>query len=127
MANACKEMLTAKGIEADIRLEYDDTARQAGAALAVFAEADGVIVGADRAGAPRRSSESIGRSVAEALLADLAAGATVDRHLADQIVLFASLTRGTSRFRIPSLTDHVETNLCARRCSDRKAMWKTAS
>ena len=91
MANECKQMLAAKGMEADIRLEYDDTARQAGA--------------------PCRSSESIGRSVAEALLTDLATGATVDRHLADQIVLFASLVKGTSRFRIPSLTDHVETDL----------------
>jgi RNA 3'-terminal phosphate cyclase (ATP) len=54
------------------------------------------ILGADRAGAVRRSSEAIGRFVAEMLLADLATGATVDRHLADQLVLFAALADGTS-------------------------------
>jgi len=45
------------------------------------------------------------------LLADLGSGATVDRHLADQVIPFAALAEGTSTFRIPSLTEHVEARL----------------
>ena len=44
-------------------------------------------------------------------MADLSAGATVDRHLADQVIPFAALAKGTSTFRIPSVTEHVEARL----------------
>lgn len=59
----------------------------------------------------RRSSETIGRFVAESLLSDLAASATVDRHAADQLVLFAALAPGRTCYVAPALTEHVETNL----------------
>jgi RNA 3'-terminal phosphate cyclase (ATP) len=49
--------------------------------------------------------------VARDLLADLASGATVDRHLADQLVLFACLARGTTRYRVPADSEHLRTNL----------------
>ena len=97
-----------------VRIErVDDTAAlHAGASLAVWGErSTGCILGADRAGARGRSSESIGWFVAEALLADLARGATVDRHMADQLVLFAALAGGTSRYLVPSQTDHLASNL----------------
>ena len=35
----------------------------------------------------------------------------MDRHLADQLIIFAALARGTSEFLIPQLTDHVHTNI----------------
>jgi RNA 3'-terminal phosphate cyclase len=68
-------------------------------------------MGADRAGARGRSSEAIGRFVAEALLTDVARGGTVDRHMADQLVLFAALGAGSSRYVAPSPTDHLASNL----------------
>jgi RNA 3'-terminal phosphate cyclase (ATP) len=84
---------------------------QAGAALAVFAESDtGSVLGADRAGAPGRPSEAIADDVARMLLEDLGSGATVDRHMADQLMLFAALANGTSEWLIPRVTEHVETN-----------------
>lgn len=112
MAAECNRALHAAGLSASIRSVDDITAPQAGAALALFAYTDsGSIIGADRAGAPRRTSEEIGRYVARSLLQDLATGATVDRFLADQLIFWAALARGTSRYRIPRLTEHVETNL----------------
>jgi RNA 3'-terminal phosphate cyclase len=54
---------------------------------------------------------SSGRFVAEALLADLARGATVDRHMADQLVLFTALAEGTSRYLMPYQTGHLASNL----------------
>ena len=68
-------------------------------------------MGADRAGALRRSSETIGRFVAERFLANLATGATVDEHMADQMVLFAMLAGGSSRYIVPRQTEHLESNL----------------
>jgi RNA 3'-terminal phosphate cyclase (ATP) len=111
MADACQEVLARRGCRADIRLLNDETAHQAGAALALFAEGDGALLGADRAGALRRRAESIGRFVARDLLDDLDSGATVDRHLADQLIIFAALAPGMSEWRIPQVTDHVHTNI----------------
>ena len=45
------------------------------------------------------------------MLEDVASGATVDRHVADQLVLFAALASGTSRYLIPGYTDHLASNL----------------
>jgi RNA 3'-terminal phosphate cyclase (ATP) len=112
MAHVCEQYLAQAGVSAAIQRVDDNTALHAGASLAVWAETSTrCLLGADRAGAVRRSSEAIGRFVAEALLADLATGATVDRHLADQLVLFAALAGGTSRYRVPLRTEHLASNL----------------
>ena len=112
MARACEEVLGGEGLSCVIERVDDATAARAGAGLAVWAETTtGCLLGADRAGAPRRSSEAIGRYVARALLEEVASGATVDRHLADQIVLFAALARGATRYRAPAESDHLRTNL----------------
>ncbi len=112
MAAKCNEVLRSQGYRANIELVHDTSALQRGAALALYAETSSrCIIGADRAGAPRRTSEDIGRSVATSLLEDLSTGATVDRYLADQLIFYAALADGVSEYRIPRLTEHVETNL----------------
>lgn len=112
MARACEEQLAAAGLECAIERIEDTSATRPGAGLAVWTETSGgCLLGADCAGAPRRSSEAIGRRVAQALLEDLASGASVDRHAADQLVLFAALAHGTTRYRVPSASDHLRTNL----------------
>ena len=80
--------------------------------LALFAdEGEAVRLGADQAGALRRMAESIGKHVARQLLDDLKSGATLDRYAADQIIPFAALAEGESRFIIPTVTDHVLTTV----------------
>lgn len=112
MAESCAALLARRGLRPEIEVHNDATAPQAGAALAVVAEMeDGRLLGADRAGAPRRTSEAIGRTVAQALLADLDSGASVDRHLADQLVVFAALAAGESLYSVPRVSEHLETNL----------------
>ncbi len=112
MIQKCSELLKAKGYTVQIDGVHDTLARQRGAALTIYARASsGCIIGADRAGAPGRMSEDIGKYVARNLMEDLATGATVDRYLADQLVLYAALADGISEYRIPRLTEHVETNL----------------
>ena len=112
MAEVCEARLAAAGLPCAIERALDTSATHAGASLAVWASTStGCMLGADRAGARRRSSEAIGRFVAASLLADLAAGGTVDRHAADQLVLFAALAAGATRYTAPALTDHLQTNL----------------
>ena len=120
MGRECERVLKARKFHPEINLLYDERERpafegpsiQPGAALAVWAETGtGCLIGADMAGARRRTAEFIGKQTALDLLADLGSGAAVDRHLADQVIPFAALAKGTSTFRIPSVTEHVEARL----------------
>ncbi|MCS6924304.1 MAG: RNA 3'-terminal phosphate cyclase [Candidatus Binatia bacterium] len=112
MARTCEQQLTAAGLSCRIERITDTTALHAGACLAVWAKTSTqCYLGADRAGALGRSSEAIGRYVAASLLADLTSGATIDRYGADQLALFAALAQGTSRYLVPRITDHLESNL----------------
>ena len=112
MVEKCNQVLKSSGYRAQIEAVYDTLAFQKGAALAVYAKTNtGCIIGADRAGEPRRTSEDIAKYVARNLVEDLATGATVDRYLADQLIFYAALADGVSEYRIPRLTEHVETNL----------------
>ena len=111
MAEAARAVFEAAGYKAQMDVRYDDTALQPGAGLAAFADlTGGVRLGADRAGAPGRRSEAIGKYVARQLLEDVKMGATLDRYASDQIIPFAALAAGESRFRIPHLSDHVQTS-----------------
>jgi RNA 3'-terminal phosphate cyclase (ATP) len=110
MAAAARAVLDAAGIGAEIEERSDSTAVQAGAAFALFADfIGGTRLSADRAGAPRRPAERIGARVAGQLLEEVDSGATIDRHASDQIIPFASLAAGTSRFQVPFITEHAET------------------
>ena len=112
MAEECHKVLAEKGYHPQIEPSCDETALQAGASLALWAKTDsGCLLGCDQAGKRGRSSEEIGRYVALNLLSDLATGATVDRYLADQLIIYAALAEGTSEYIIPRLTEHVEANL----------------
>jgi RNA 3'-terminal phosphate cyclase (ATP) len=112
MAATCEAALGAANLVCDIERMHDMEARHPGANLTVWAESSsGCRFGADRAGAPGRTSEAIGEFVARTFLADLRSGATVDRHLADQLVLFAALAHGRSGYTVPEVTDHVVSNV----------------
>jgi RNA 3'-terminal phosphate cyclase (ATP) len=112
MASTCEEQIRGAGMACSINRVDDVTAVHAGACLAIWAKGSaGSWFGADRAGKFGRSSEEIGRFVATTFLEDVRSGATVDRHLADQLVLFCALAQGTSSYIVPRHTPHLESNL----------------
>jgi RNA 3'-terminal phosphate cyclase (ATP) len=112
MAEECAARFRDAGYDADIEAVYEASAIQKGASLSVWAETDsGAIIGSDRAGKLGRRSEEIGRYVARSILDELKAGATVDRYAADQLIPFCAVAEGVSDYVIPSVTEHVETNL----------------
>jgi RNA 3'-terminal phosphate cyclase (ATP) len=120
MADACREVLGQRGWDARMEImndkpdqpAFEKASLQPGAALAIWATTEyGCLLGADMAGARGRTAEAIGRRTAMNLLQDLDSGATVDRHLADQVIPFAALAGGTSTYLIPRMTEHVESRL----------------
>jgi len=112
MADRCEKILVPRGYRPRMEMIDDQTAPQKGAALALWAETEtGCIIGADQAGAPGRRSEAIARFVVASLVEDLATQATTDRHLADQLILFAALAKGTTQYRIPRMSEHIQSNL----------------
>lgn len=120
MAASCNKVLASEDLEADIEVLYDEKespvyaepSLQSGAALMIRADTDsGCVIASDTAGARGRTSEFIGRKTAARLIEDIRTGATVDRYLADQLIPYAAFAEGTSEYRIPSVTDHVEARL----------------
>jgi RNA 3'-terminal phosphate cyclase len=108
---AAKRALSAAEYQASLQVVYDVSALQAGAGLAAFADlSSGARLGSDRAGALGRRSENIGKYVTRQLLEDLKTGATLDRYVSDQIIPFAALADGESRFRIPRISEHIQSN-----------------
>jgi len=112
MAQECRKILSSQGYKVEIKEIYDESSLQEGAALAIYADtSSGSVIGSDRAGRPGRRSESIGRYVAQNFMEDVNTGAAVDRYIADQLIIYAGLAEGISRYSIPRITEHVETNL----------------
>jgi RNA 3'-terminal phosphate cyclase (ATP) len=112
MAERSRELLVKRGFDPKIEILEDSSAVQSGAALFLGAESSqGCLLGYDCAGKRGRSSESIAERVVEGLFSDLETGAVVDRFSADQLIPFAGLARGRSRFIVPHRTDHVESSL----------------
>ena len=112
MAQECRKVLGSHGYKAEIQEICDERSLQAGAALAIYAETSlGSRIGSDRAGKPDRSSESIGKYVAQGFMKDIGTRAAVDRYVADQLIIYAGLADGVTRYSVPRITEHVETNL----------------
>jgi tRNA-splicing ligase RtcB (3'-phosphate/5'-hydroxy nucleic acid ligase) len=65
--------------------------------------------------------------VAAQLLQEVDSGATLDRHASDQIIPFAAVADGTSRFQVPFVTEHTETAGCAGRVMSRHRVARTVT
>jgi RNA 3'-terminal phosphate cyclase (ATP) len=112
MAAECWRVLSSYGYKAEIEAIEDESSLQEGAALAIYAETSlDNRIGSDRAGRLGRSSESIGKYVAGRFIEDIKTGAAVDRYIADQLIIYAGLADGVTRYSALGITEHVETNL----------------
>ncbi|QOS10551.1 RNA 3'-terminal phosphate cyclase [Haloferax gibbonsii] len=68
-----------------------------------------LVAGFDAYGERGTPAETVGSRPADSLLDWLGGDAPVDRHMADQLLVWVALAGG--RVRIPAVTDHVRTNL----------------
>jgi RNA 3'-terminal phosphate cyclase (ATP) len=80
-----------------------------GVVATLWADLGEAVVGASMAGRRGLPSEEIGNALAAEVRADVEAGATVDVHLVDQLVVHAVLAGGTSKLRARDVTPHART------------------
>ena len=67
--------------------------------------------GACSLGEKGKRSEQVSQEALDFLGGQTVAGSEVDSHLADQLLIYAALATGPTRFRAPIKTAHTETNL----------------
>ncbi len=81
-----------------------------GCGIILFAElSSGAVMGADGLGEVGKPAERVGKETALDLLKQLRSGAPVDKHLGDQLIVWASLAGGESILRVSELTLHTLT------------------
>lgn len=117
MANTVEDILRKEGYDVDIdreALQPNDPkcSIDPGCGIVLLAELeDGAVMGVDKLGEKGVPSEEIGREAAMELLNEIRREAPVDKHLGDQLVIWACLAEGTSQYRVTSLTKHTITSL----------------
>ncbi|MBI2959031.1 MAG: RNA 3'-phosphate cyclase [Betaproteobacteria bacterium] len=82
-----------------------------GGALVLWAPCEHAVIGAGCVAERGLRAETLGETVAAELAADLDAGAAVDMHASDQILVYLALTSGTSSFTTRDLTEHARTSM----------------
>jgi RNA 3'-phosphate cyclase len=80
-----------------------------GGAIVAWAETDHTVLGAARVAEIGVHAETLGTAVGQELRADLEAGATVDVHAADQLLVYLALAGPGSSFTTRELTSHAQT------------------
>lgn len=82
-----------------------------GTSLFVLAEFENIRAGFTSLGARGKRAEAVGREAAEGFLSYMRKRGALDRHLSDQIALYAALAGGTSFFTVSEVTRHLHTNI----------------
>ncbi|MGB8274584.1 MAG: RNA 3'-terminal phosphate cyclase, partial [Alphaproteobacteria bacterium] len=108
MADRARARLAESGIASDI-LALRVRAVSPGAGIFLCAESEAVSAGFGALGERRKPAEAVAEEAAEALLAYLASGAAIERHLADQLVLPCVLADGVSVYTAERITPHLTT------------------
>lgn len=108
-AEAAADVLASLGVSVTVNVTYDD-AYGLGSGVTLWTEmVDGAPLGASALGARGKRAEDVGREAGRALLAEIRAGAAVDRYLADQLVPFLGVAGG--RIMTSEITHHTRSNI----------------
>ena len=106
---AALALLQSKGHTADIRVQSAPAVGR-GTACFLKAELEHGAAGFAALGEIGKRAETVGREAAEACLAFLNTGASVDKHLADQLLPYLVLAEGPSSVTTEEVTSHLLTN-----------------
>jgi RNA 3'-terminal phosphate cyclase (ATP) len=100
-------------IEAEIESLYDVPGEGPGSFLFLVAESEKGIAGFSSLGARGRRAEEVANGSVDAMIDYIESDGCVDPHLADQLLIFMTLSEGTSSFTTSRVTNHLITNLWA--------------
>jgi len=92
------------------KVEYYDT-RCPGSQICLIAEFEKTIIGTDNLGRLGKRAEDVGKEAALELLQEQKSGASLDKHLADQILPYLALSSGKSEVTVSEVTNHCKTNI----------------
>jgi RNA 3'-terminal phosphate cyclase (ATP) len=92
-------------------IEIDGSYGEGGGQLVrtAWAESDAGLLGASRVAERGVRAETLGASVGQELAADIASGATLDMHAADQILVYLAMAAGRSSFTTRAVSSHART------------------
>jgi len=110
MSQHASKLLEALEVPLDIRAERDSSSRSPGAGVFLTAEYGNGRAGFAVLGEQGLPSELVAEEATLALQVFHAGIASVDEHLADQLLLPLALAHGESRYITPQITDHLQTN-----------------
>jgi RNA 3'-terminal phosphate cyclase (ATP) len=112
-AEAVTRIFRRKGYDAEIKVVNDESnPLQKGSSITLWAKTSkGITVGGDAIGEIRKSSEDVGKEAAKNLLKEIETHVGVDVHLADMLVPYVALAKGTSTYTARKITDHIDTNI----------------
>lgn len=109
-AEAAQGAIRKAGLECKLEV-MTTNATCPGSAVVLWARySSGAVLGASALGAIGKRAEQVGEEAAKALLAEIASGAAVDSHLADQLLIYMALAGGRSEISVSRITEHARTN-----------------
>jgi len=98
-------------IEAEIEILYEIPANGQGSFLFLVAESEAVKAGFSSLGKKGKKAEEVADEAVDSLKEYLESEGCVDPHLADQLVPFMALRKGSSSLTTTRITEHLLTNL----------------
>jgi RNA 3'-phosphate cyclase len=107
---AAMKVLTKSAFPTEIEVEYGPT-KSPGSGIDLWALAENTVLGSNALGARGKRAEQVGAEAATSLLRQVESGATLDEWMGDQILPFLAVAEGESAISVPSITDHLKTNL----------------
>jgi len=115
-----REVLGKLNLPIEERMEYYHT-DCLGSQICLIAEFENTKIGTDNLGKLGKRAEDVGKEAALELLKEQKAkacphtkvgvGACLDKHLADQILVFMALAKGKSSVTVSEITNHCKTNI----------------
>jgi RNA 3'-terminal phosphate cyclase (ATP) len=109
-AEEIRNRLRSDSIETELNFSYVK-ANNPGSGVLVYSKTGNSIIAGDAVGEKRKSAEVVGGIALEHYLSTLKSQSCVDAFLADQILPVLSLTKNSSSFTTPEITNHTSTNI----------------
>ena len=97
-------------IDCEIELECNKNF-STGVGVTLWANFEGSVLGSSSLGVKGKPAEKVGKEAALALKEEISSGASLDIHMADQIVPFLAIASGHSEFTVRKITQHLKTNI----------------
>jgi RNA 3'-terminal phosphate cyclase (ATP) len=116
-ATAAKEKLNANGftqvnIDTETYPPNQDPHLAPGSGVTLLAKfSSGTILGSDSLGERGKPAETVGADAATKLLAELASGAPLDKHMGDILIPYLAVAEGKSTIQVSEITMHTLTNI----------------